>query len=169
MKTLLFGISLCFSITVSAQDSVSVRVRQSVYFEVGGTSQGIGVSYDRSFAQRKNWIYGARIGVSGTYFSIFRPIFLGEVYGLTGKKSNYLELGIGTSYGYARYGEDVSTNTITYYDIRQSFWLVPRIGYRYQRDQSGTVFRAGITPPLVLGDGTARFRFLIGVSLGRSF
>lgn len=150
------------------QDSTTIRARQAVYLELGGTGQGISLNYDRLFRQIGRWKYGARVGV-GFSSGEFRPIPVGEIYALKGKRGKYLELGFGVSYILPVTSQYTADSTLVTFKGGNQLWLIPRIGYRRQRNGKGNVFRVGITPAFILQSGRVRIYPYPGISFGQSF
>ena len=170
MKSLLFITCVLFIAkqTTFGQDSTKINAKQAIYFELGGTGIGISLNYDRLFRQTAKWKYGARVGV-GINSGEFRPIPLGEIYALKGKRGKYLELGFGVSYLFPTKSQYTADTTLVTFRGGDQLWLIPRIGYRRQRNKKGNVFRAGITPVFILQSGRFRFYPYPGFSFGQSF
>ncbi|MBR1594704.1 MAG: hypothetical protein IJ659_08035 [Alloprevotella sp.] len=147
---------------------------RSIYLELLGASNGVGVSYDARFKTDSPW--GYRIGLGYTYskeYSMFSgskslrgPDVPLEINYLLGKKRSKLDLGLGLNLGY--YTEKYDTwnmrqvgeeDGIPHYEYeyageaKHSLWgyfFFGNIGYRYQ-PKRGFQFRAGISPSFNLG------------------
>ena len=170
MKNLLIFL-FYFSVicTATAQDSARIQRKQAVYLEVGGTGQGLSLSYDRIFSQKHTWKLGARLGVGAIAFTELRPTVLGELFALRGKKGKFLEIGIGASYLFpVRLEYKVASTSVDFMGADQ-LWLVPRIGYRRQNGIRGNIFRVGLTPPIIFQGGKASIRLLFGLIFGQTF
>lgn len=146
------------SMNAFTQDTRSLS--KSIYVELFGASNLIGISYDSRLTSTSHW--GYRIGIS--YFQdgssllysshsnngLFFPL---EVNYLMGKRTNKLELGLGTSFGLYKentsFVEDYSSQaTIKTQSTSQctfGYYLFSNIGYRYQASK-GFLFRIGISP-----------------------
>lgn len=170
MKTfILFSLLFSVGYLTTAQDFTSIRRKQGIYLEIGGTGQGLSLSYDRIFSQQDTWKVGARVGVGAISFTQLRPTGLGEIYVLKGKKGKYLELGLGVSYLAPVTSQYNVDSTLVTFRGADKLWIVPRIGYRRQNGIRGNLFRVGLTPPIVLQGGRASLRLLFGLSFGQSF
>lgn len=171
LKTLLI-VFLAASQTAMAQQDESTQ--KSLYAELLGASNLIGVNYDSRFKPNSPW--GYRVGLGYTYSKNYN-MFSGsnslkgvdvplEANYLLGKKRSKLELGLGLNLGYYTEKYDVYTITnigeeggITYYTTEYAgedshstwgYYFFGNIGYRYQPSH-GFQFRAGISPSFNFG------------------
>lgn len=171
LKTLLI-VFLAASQTAMAQQDESTQ--KSLYAELLGASNLIGVNYDSRFKPNSPW--GYRVGLGYTYSKNY-GLFSGstslkgvdvplEANYLLGKKSSKLELGLGLNLGYYTERYDVYTiknigeeDGIPYYTTEYAgedshstwgYYFFGNIGYRYQPSH-GFQFRAGISPSFNLG------------------
>ena len=160
MKTKFFatflGLLLLNSVSVAAQEVDETNPRQSVFLEIGGASNGIGLNYEQRL---KNPKWGWRVGVSWGFetsnsslfdFSSSEHIYSGSLgmnY-LLGERRSKLELGGGVSMGIHHcssefLGESDKENIFAYY-------FYGSVGWRYQA-RSGFQFRAGLSPVFSFG------------------
>ncbi len=161
------------SLGAEAQQT-SETPNRSIYLELLGASNIVGVNYDARFKTESPW--GYRIGLGYTYseeYSMFSgsnslrgadiPL---EINYLLGKKHSKIDLGFGLNLGY--YTEKYDTWEISqtgevdgthYYEseyageAKHSLWgyyFFGNIGYRYQPTH-GLQFRAGLSPSFNLG------------------
>ena len=171
LKTLLI-VFLAASQTAMAQQDESTQ--KSLYAELLGASNLIGVNYDSRFKPNSPW--GYRVGLGYTYSKNYN-MFSGsnslkgvdvplEANYLLGKKRSKLELGLGLNLGYYTEKYDVWTlkkvseeDGIPYYTTEYAgedshstwgYYFFGNIGYRYQPSH-GFQFRAGISPSFNLG------------------
>ena len=171
LKTLLI-VFLAASQTAMAQQDESTQ--KSLYAEILGASNLIGVNYDARFKPNSPW--GYRVGLGYTYSKNYN-MFSGsnslkgvdvplEANYLLGKKRSKLELGLGLNLGYYTEKYDVWTlkkvseeDGIPYYTTEYAgedshstwgYFFFGNIGYRYQPSH-GFQFRAGISPSFNLG------------------
>lgn len=127
--------------------------KDRVYLELLGNAGAYSINYERSLSQS----FHARIGVgntssndlfgAGTNIVTTFPI-MGNFLFRGG--NNKLELGTGILVGWSSFDSsfgDENDRSTTILD------LVGVAGYRYQRDNGGFIFRAGITPFLALSGG----------------
>ena len=170
-KTLLI-VFLAATQTAVAQQNESTQ--KSLYAELLGASNLIGVNYDSRFKPNSPW--GYRVGLGYTYSKNYN-MFSGsnslkgvdvplEANYLLGKKRSKLELGLGLNLGYYTEKYDVWTlkkvseeDGIPYYTTEYAgedshstwgYYFFGNIGYRYQPSH-GFQFRAGISPSFNLG------------------
>lgn len=171
LKVLLI-VFLAASQTAMAQQDESTQ--KSLYAELLGASNLIGVNYDSRFKPNSPW--GYRVGLGYTYSKNYN-MFSGsnslkgvdvplEANYLLGKKRSKLELGLGLNLGYYTEKYDVWTlkkvseeDGIPYYTTEYAgedshstwgYYFFGNIGYRYQPSH-GFQFRAGISPSFNLG------------------
>ena len=171
LKTLLI-VFLAATQTAMAQQDESTQ--KSLYAELLGASNLIGVNYDSRFKPNSPW--GYRVGLGYTYSKNYN-MFSGsnslkgvdvplEANYLLGKKRSKLELGLGLNLGYYTEKYDVWTlkkvseeDGIPYYTTEYAgedshstwgYYFFGNIGYRYQPSH-GFQFRAGISPSFNLG------------------
>ena len=171
LKVLLI-VFLAASQTAMAQQDESTQ--KSLYAELLGASNLIGVNYDSRFKPNSPW--GYRVGLGYTYSKNYN-MFSGsnslkgvdvplEANYLLGKKRSKLELGLGLNLGYYTEKYDVWTlkkvleeDGIPYYTTEYAgedshstwgYYFFGNIGYRYQPSH-GFLFRAGISPSFNLG------------------
>lgn len=158
---------------VTAQKTTGT-LNQSVYVELLGASNIVGINYDARFKAGSPW--GYRMGLGFTYSKLFN-MFSGsnslkgldiplEINYLFGKKRSKLDLGFGLNLGYytekydiwnqkfVREVDGTSSYEIEYAgEAKHSQWgyfFFGNIGYRYQ-PAYGFLFRAGISPSFNLG------------------
>ncbi len=133
---------------------------QSVFFELGGNGIILSGNYDLRFAKKQNG-FGARVGIGyvSDFFDRGGLSFPVGVNYLAGKKTNYLELGIGatvyTVKGLTLFKEDRNKAGVIF---------VPSLGYRYQPISDGLTFRIFASP--LIGNGST---FWAGLSIGYKF
>lgn len=148
------------------------KISKSIYVELFGASNLVGVSYDARLGAATNW--GYRIGVS--YTSDLNSLFDNsssmrgvsiplEMNYLLGRKKSKLDLGLGINLGF--YTEKISYTEYSYEMVDEMMILIPiqdvnlskrlfgyylfsNIGYRFQAVK-GFQFRVGISPSLNLG------------------
>lgn len=120
--------------------------KNAIYAELLGQGLGVGIYYDRMLADN----FAVRAGVS--------TIIVGYGYSagasyLTSGNHKF-EVGGGVSYMHIH----------DWFSIENGYYSSLNIGYRYQQDKPGFMFRAAYTP--LFGVETVH---LIGFSFGKSF
>jgi hypothetical protein len=170
-KTLLIS---CVAVAQSAMAQQVENTQKSMYLELFGASNIVGVNYDSRLKPYSPW--GYRVGLGYTYSKNYGllsgsnsirgvdvPI---EANYLLGKKRSKLELGLGVNLGYYKEKYDKwdlkevkKEDGFTYYEgvyageDSRSLWgyyCFGNIGYRYQPSH-GFQFRVGISPSFNLG------------------
>lgn len=160
------------SIPVPKEDSHFCR--NSIYVELLGSGVLYSVNYDHRIGNKLSIRAGLSMwSIKSLDFIIFQlndikfrsfPIMINY---LAGNGSSKLELGAGIMPTYI----SSSVGTVFYMikisasGHRTIFPLIGTIGYRYQPEEGGIVFRAGVSPSLSSGDGI----FNIGISFGYGF
>lgn len=141
--------------TLEGNEDLSKRA-QSFYGELGGNGITISANYDFRFAKKENG-FGMRIGLGffGGSGGGLVTVPAGINY-LEGKAPNYLEAGMGYTYGTFTGNDDFLSG--------DGGLIVPSIGYRYQPAKKGLVARIFISPLVsAVGGGWV---FFGGISLG---
>ena len=108
--------------------------KNSIYFELFGNGGAYSIGYDMMFWEKNNFKLSIASGITfyNDYFIVSPQSNL-----LIGKK-NHFELGLGYSFPFLH----LNGRNISVIDHVLFF----RIGYRYQRENSGVLFRIGFTP-----------------------
>ena len=170
VNLLFVGFFLMLSTVTSAQennDSVNERLvrKNNVDLTFGGTGLFVSVNYSRILLVKPNYFINASIGVGSV------PVTGGIVipHQATinlGKKSNFLELGIGGSYWFGENDNSVN-NKKTY-----SYQLSPIVGWR-KHFSNNLILRIYMNPLFyVSGEYYVEYYPVIpyaGISLGYSF
>ncbi len=125
----------------SVKDSTSHFCRNSVYVELGGA----GGVYSFNFDYRTSKEIGFRIGLTAWSIVTAFPI---TVNYLVGWHAHHIELGMGAVVGFVSLtgGDSFLANGPS--TGAQALWWEGTIGYRYQPDDGGFVFRIDYTPIL---------------------
>jgi hypothetical protein len=126
----------------SNSDETGLHRAKSVYAEIGGNGLEFSVNYDFRFAKKQDG-FGARagIGIIANIDGSAVTFPLGVNY-LLGKRSNYLEAGLGVTivnFNSNFFGNNLKSTTSLF---------VPSLGYRYQPICNG--FTARIFVLLIL-------------------
>lgn len=153
----MFVLSMAGILHAQSNSTNSARHKtRSVFIELFGPSNLIGISYDSRFTSHTS--FGYRIGISyfkgggtsllgmSSNYGFFCPI---EVNYLLGEKKHKFEIGSGVEIGFC-------SEKIFYFDIKTEqhitennkifgYYFYSNIGYRYQA-RNGFQFRVGINP-----------------------
>ena len=163
MKNLRISIILFLLVIVLSCPVFSQSNPNSLYIEIFGSGGLYSINYDRLFTEN----FGARIGFM--YFAADWFIFFSDVemflipttlnY-LVGTGKHKFELGAGPIFVFGSAGffgsDPVSGSGVGW---------IGTIGYRYQQNDGGFMWRIGFTPALLAGE----FHPSGGISLGYSF
>lgn len=182
---------LTYGISTYAQGDLKDR---TIYLEVGGASNTVGVVFDSRFLPTSNWGYG--IGVSYAYSSSSDFIFdhststsgftvpLNINY-LAGNFNHNLELGLGVNLGYYRaktaysiFEKVEDTDPPAWVLVGEEkerrntfgYFLFANVGYRYTSDL-GLNLRIGLSPSFDLGGkyAVSKSFFYPYISVGYTF
>ncbi len=147
---ILAGLLICCNITFGQVDTNFVNVKpskgpksgetpkylkNSYYFELLGSTYGLGVSYELRLANTPNVMLNARIGIGSLILINAAPTF--GLNALIGKEKSFFEIGFNAirSYDVAFFSDNWETN-----------WLAnPVLGYRLITSK-GVIFRISLTP-----------------------
>lgn len=161
---LLMLLAVCtFADTAEAQEST--KRAQNVFVEFGGQGILFSANYDTRFGNRRDGL-GARAGIGyisidGTSVTTI-PVSLNY---LLGKGKNFFEIGLGTTYGSAKLGEDFLSDDDNN-DSGSAFIGTMSFMYRLQPVDSGFALRAGFTPVF---SSSYFIPYYAGISLGYTF
>ncbi len=143
--------------------------RNTIYAGFANEGALYSINYDRIFSQNKKFAWSYRIGFSILEEAVVMPV---GVYLLTGKGNSHAEF---------------SFTVIPYIDKYQSMfkeddlsdkyiYLVPGVGYRFQKPNGGLFFKVFGSPTVFLDPPSSNFwkmdpklRFMVGGGLGFSF
>ncbi|WP_051617596.1 hypothetical protein [Prevotella sp. HUN102] len=178
--------------STTAFGQVDSKLNKSIYGELGGASNGIGVNYDARFKEGSQWGYrvGFGFGYSKTSF-LFGVGTSTRVYSvpleinyLAGKKKSRFEVGAGVNVGLYNdhfIGFEIVPDEEHHgYNVRLTPYISENsvsavafvnIGYRYTSTR-GFQFRVGITPCYQLTpnrDVVNRFGLAPYISFGKAF
>ena len=138
--------------------------RNAFYIELLGTGGPYSLNYERLLSRQN--IGGLRYGVGITLL----PTYQGLTQRLTklwGKGEHHAETGLGILVARQNDPEAFDFNNRNGYVIR--IHLSPQVGYRYQKNTAGLLFRATYTPWINYYSGQVRFRNWAGISIGKMF
>ena len=158
---------LLFQFAGNSRTDSTKKVKHSVFLEAGGTCGYGSVNYEINIYKKKYFILNGRVGLS-TYhihdFSnklnpdILLPLMAQVCYG----KTHRLDIGIGQTIASIIKAGDMNLKPARYINFHSVFTL----GYRYQKQSGGFLFRAAYTPIL---EFNKYLRHWAGLSFGYSF
>ena len=175
MKKIILFFFISFISKLSAQDTNYIYVKpapkihkestrndseNTVYFELLGSTYGIGLSYERKIISTTSLSLNARVGVGTLILVNAVPTF--GLNALIGKEKHFLELGFNAT---RTYGIDL-------FSIQGNInWIGnPILGYRFI-SENGLVFRFSFTPLVNTFSSDLGSDFLPfgGISIGKAF
>jgi hypothetical protein len=166
----LVGLCLLLSMVVYSQEndnnlSKLVKRKNNIDLTIGGTGLFASVNYNRILLVKSNYFINASVGI-GTVPFIGGITLPHQVTFNLGKKSSFLELGIGGSYWNSK------SNASGYTETVNSYQLSPIIGWR-KHFNNNLIFRAYANPLIhISGEYYIENYSIIpylGISLGYSF
>lgn len=152
--------------TFSQTDSIEIA-RNNIYLEAAGFGGYGSLNYERLVYLKKHFIFTIKYGLS-TYNvydyenkfnpDIIIPVTLNGFYG----QNHKIEFGFGETFSNIIHSDidDFSKQRMT------NFHTILSIGYRYQKNIGGVVFRCTYTPII---EFNRYYRHWAGISIGYSF
>ncbi len=168
MKNSFFVVLILMTLRTSVHAQTdSVRIaQQGIYLEIGGPGGYGSLNYERVLFHKQYLTVAARVGLSiyhvRDYTNQFNPdliipVSIGAYYG----RQHNIEMAIGqTIANIVHAGPDFKPARKT--DLHTHF----SVGYRYQKNTAGFIFRCAYTPIL---EFNKHLRHWAGVSIGYSF
>ena len=172
---ILAGILICCNITFGQVDTNFVYVKPSkgpktgdtpkhlnnaYYFELLGSTYGLGVSYELKLATTSNTMLNARIGIGSLILINAAPTI--GLNALFGKEKNFFEVG---------FNAIRSFDAVFFTNGWETNWLAnPVLGYRLISSK-GVIFRISVTPFITnfLEGNNVNVIPYGGLSLGKMF
>lgn len=165
---------------VKSQDEYSLKpprdytkdpAKNAGFIELGGNAGLYSLNFDRIYLYKERLKMSARFGFApephGYYFE---QVYLAENNFILFSNPHHLEIGLGATLQ-RRYNE--RPNEPDNYFWENIWFGIFRCGYRYQKQDDGLFFRAGLTPAIMSKDAEGKhpnyFRFWLGASIGVSF
>jgi len=142
-----------------------------LYIELAGNGGLYSLNYERIYLYHEKFKTGVRAGFAPNFNGIYiEQVYLLEHTFILFKNPHHLELGAGVSLQ-RRFNEKPDLPNIYFWE--NLFFSTWRCGYRYQKQDDGFFFRAGLIPVVMshdaLGFHPDYFQFWGGVSVGMSF
>ncbi len=153
------------------RDYTKDPAKNAGFIELGGNAGFYSLNFDRIYLYREKLKMSARLGFSpephGFYFE---QVYLVENNIILFSNPHHLEIGIGATMQ-RRYNERPHEPDNYFWE---NIWFgIFRTGYRFQKQDDGFFFRAGLTPAIMSKDAEGShpnyFSFWAGVSIGMSF
>ena len=152
--------------TLSQTDTTDIA-RNLIFIEVAGVGGYGSVNYERVIYNKKYLMFAMRFGISSYHIKdytnkinpdILIPLSINGYYG----KSHKIEWGVGETFSNIVHADltEFKPKRITNFHTNFS------IGYRYQKNTGGIIFRCAYTPII---EFNRYFRHCAGISFGYSF
>lgn len=177
---LILSLLLFFVLLSKAQDDYATPIprdyskkpaKNAGFIELGGNAGLYSLNFDRIYYYKDKFKVSARVG----FAPYFNGYYIEQEYVLENNfilftNPHHLELGLGATLQ-RRHNE--RPGQIDNYFWENIIFGVARCGYRYQKQDDGFFFRAGLTPVIMSDDAEGfhsnYFQFWAGVSFGISF
>lgn len=162
----LVGLCLLLSVIAYSQENedLSETVKKNtVDLTVGGTGLFVSVNYSRILLIKSNYFINTSAGI-GTVIMIGGVSVPHQLTFNIGKKSSFLELGIGGTFWTGK------SNESGYTDIINSYYISPIVGWR-KNFKNNLVFRTYANPLFYISGEKSEYQItpFMGISLGYSF
>ena len=138
---------------------------EAMYLEIAGQSAGITLNFEHKYFKSQPHNLALRLGIGGFLFRLCVPVSLSYLLG----HDHMLEIGTGGLYVTGETVDLFSGKTQgTYSDL----YVTGFAGYRYEQERGGFLFRAGVTPLILLSTTSKvddHFSLSAGLSFGYAF
>ncbi len=169
INCLLF-LALLLSYSTQAQDAhPSFPKRNAIYVEAMGKGPYYSINYDRIIRVGPKWSCSLRVGFSMVADGISVPL---GINAFTTPGNHHLELGLGLTPYVDHYRTFLAKEDLS----DKYLYIVPSVGYRYQKPGGGLFFTAGLMPYLFLDppsdnvlNVSGYVRMWAGLAVGVSF
>jgi len=158
---------LCVSYTGLAQKDTATRMKNAIYFEMGGAGGSHSMNYERVLKLFPLLDINARIGIGFDNLVDYKgklnpdlamPVMATAMYG----KNHKIEGGVGQTFS-----NTIETDINTGEPARMSnFSTTFYIGYRYQNPAKRLLLRAGYSPYIEFNE---TYKHWVGISVGFIF
>lgn len=139
-EILLVFLLIVFSKLALAQE---MPPKHTFYAELAFRGPVYSINYDRVFKQEEKFAFSYRLGFSITKEALALPLGFNV---FTGKNSAHLELSLSVVPYIEQYETFLSKN-----DHSDTFiYLIPGLGYRYQKPSGGLFFKVVLSPLILL-------------------
>lgn len=158
------------SLNIYSQKKDSSLIAHNTFY-VGFANEGAlySLNFDRVFSSNDNLTWSYIIGFSIMEDAVAMPI---GVNAITGKNNSHLEFSFTIIPYIDKYQSFLSSNDLS----DKYIYLVPGIGYRFQKPQGGFFFKSTVSPTILLDPPSNNFwkmepklKLLVGVGLGYTF
>ena len=129
--------------------------------DLGGNSGGYSLNGEYEILKYDKYRLNARLGFG--YLPIRESNFLSIPFGLnilTGKQTHHLELGIGLSYINGLQFKNIQIGSNDNYYADNAIYIVPSVGYRFDRLKGGLYFKVYYSPLILTHDFLNEDKFI---------
>ena len=157
------------NIVYGQQKDTTFTANNTFYADFTTKGAYYSVNYDHIFSQGQKLKWSYRIGFSILENAVAFPI---GINAFTGKENSHLEFSLSIIPYIDNYQSFTSSNDLS----DKYIYMVPGIGYRYQKPQGGFFFKALVSPTILLDPPSSNFwkmdptlHFTTSFGLGYSF
>lgn len=143
--------------------------RNTIYTGFANEGAIYSVNYDRIFIQKAKFVLSYRIGFSVLEDAVAMPVGINLI---TGKGNSHAEFSLTVMPYVDKYKSMFKDDDLS----DKYIYLVPGVGYRFQKPQGGFFFKVFCSPTFFLDPPSSNFwkmdpklKFMIGGGLGYSF
>jgi len=166
---------LVLGIFANAQtDTLFKRIKKhTIFLELGGQGGFYSIGYDHIYQTdaklKKSFSIGLSVSPLPTELVSVPAMMYCVPLSINAVRFRYFEYGIGITPSvlqrtYTQFGSNSE------YQLSPMFFITPKMGFRYQKDNGGLFFRVSVIPMIHLGtDYFNRITPWAGLSFGRSF
>ena len=146
----LLGITLFSSTVFGQQNDSAFLSKNTIYIDLSSRGAYYSVNYDRIFYKRNNENFSYRIGFTILEDVIALPL---GVNLFVGRNNSYVEFGVTVMPYMDKYKSFLSSNDLS----DKYLYIIPAIGYRFQKQNGGLFFKAGVSPMIILDPPSSNF------------
>ena len=163
----LLGISALASGQGNGSDHAG-RARNTVQLSYGGAGVHFSIICERLLVSRPAWNVGVKTGLGTSISPALSPpeftVPLGG-YILYGKGNSKLDMGLSlTGYLMWQYAHEMERRFMEFQPL-----IIPSLAYRYQKNEGGFMFRAGLSSILHINGISATFAPWVDLGVGYAF
>jgi len=137
--------------TLFSQERDSTKLsRNTFYIDFSSKGAYYSINYDRVFSIGKKLCYSYRLGFSVLENAIALPLGINLC---TGKGSSHAEFSLTLMPYMDEYKSFLSSNDLS----DKYLYVIPAVGYRYQKRRGGLFFKLALSPMLVLDPPSSNF------------
>ncbi len=151
-KAVIFSLLLLVSTNsvLSQQNDTVFSAKNTFYIDLSTKGAIYSINYDRVFHESDKIIYTYRIGFSILKDFVALPVGINL---LTGKENSHAEFSLTVMPYIDQYKTMFRDNDLS----DKYIYIIPAIGYRYQKRTGGFFFKAALSPMIILDPRSSNF------------